>query len=131
VQILVGDVWAAYGRQTEPAATGRGVFCFTDIGSLTMFADYRVPQLLREMQIMRYTPALAAAIDAKEEIPFGSKEEVEIRACTVIAVERLQKALLTKGITLLAIELDWLLWQRGEESKDRISPHHRTLTIFY
>lgn len=131
VQILVGDVWAAYGRQTTPGSSGRSVFCFTDIAQLTMFADYRVPQLLRELGIMKYSESLATKIDGYEEIACGSKEEVEIRAVTVIAVDRLQKALVKRGIPLLAIEVDWLLWQRGEAMKDQIKPHHRTLTIFY
>lgn len=131
VQILVGDIWAAYGRPTTAGKTESGVFCFNDIDQLTMFADYRVPQLLRELGIMRYDSSLASRIDTLEEIPCGSKEEVEIRACTVIAVDRLQKALVGKGIALLAIEVDWLLWQRGEARKDRMKPHHRTLTIYY
>ncbi len=131
VQILVGDIWAAYGRQTIAGETGRNVFCFTDISDLTMFADYRVPQLLRELGIMKYSDSLAAKIDSHEEIPCGAREEVEIRACTVIAVDRLQRALAQKGIPLLAIEVDWLLWQRGEATKDQIRPHHRTLTIYY
>ena len=52
-QILVADVWAAYGRKTAPSKEG-DFYYFTDIGALTMFADYRVPQLLRVLDIMKY-----------------------------------------------------------------------------
>jgi hypothetical protein len=30
-----------------------------------------------------------------------------------------------------SIQVDWILWQMGEELKDEIFPHHRTLSIFY
>lgn len=83
------------------------------------------------MGILRYAPALAEAVDAKREIPVGSEQEQEIRACTVVAVDYLQKALLARGMTLLVIEVDWWLWQKGEAVKDTIAPHHRTLTIYY
>jgi hypothetical protein len=131
-QILVGDLWAAYGRSTESAdgATGN-CYNFTDLAELTMFADYRVPQILRQMNVLRYSDALINAIDTKTELPFGSEEEIEIRACTVVAVERLQEALSRSGVNVLVIEVDWLLWQIGEKTKDDIPPHHRTRTIYY
>ena len=67
-----------------------------------------------------------------QEIPFGSEEEVEIRAATIVAVEQLQKCLLeSHGCEVMVMEVDWLLWQIGEQAKDSIAPHHRTLTIYY
>jgi hypothetical protein len=83
------------------------------------------------MGVMQYSEALANAIDSKREIPFGSEEEIEIRACTVVAVEKLQTALAKRGANVLVIEVDWLLWQIGERTKDDIPPHHRTRTIYY
>jgi len=138
-QILVGDIWAAYGKRTLPAASAgetstnakENPFAFFDMPRLTMFADYRVPQLLRHVGALRYDTALAKAVDGLEEVPFGSAQEVEIRAATVVAVERLRGALEKRGVALLSVEVDWLLWQVGEESKDRIQPHHRTRTIYY
>jgi len=126
-QILVGDIWAAYGRPT----TRDHRYSFQDMDQLTMFADYRVPQILRKFDILQYSDVLSAKIDRKEEIPSGSEEELEIRACTVIAVERLQQAFKKLGQSILVLELDWLLWQQGEQIKDEIPPHHRTLTIYY
>lgn len=96
-----------------------------------MFADYRVPQILRAMKVLEYSEELSSKIDSKQEIPFGSPEEIEIRAATVIAVDLLQTELVQKGIDILVIELDWLLWQIGEKMKDELQPHHRTLTIYY
>lgn len=126
-QILVADIWGAYGRPRDPSHP----YCFSEVERITMFADYRVPQILRHVGILQYDPELAAAVDAHQEVPFGSNAETEIRACTVVAVERLQRALGQGELTLLALEVDWLLWQRGEDMKDRIAPHHRTLTIYY
>lgn len=127
-QILVGDVWAAYGR---PSKSIDSIYSFIDIDQLTMFADYRVPQILRQVGVLEYSTSLASLVDNKIEIAFGSDEETEIRACTVIAVELLQKALIKYGLNLLVLEVDWLLWQKGELIKDEILPHHRTLTIYY
>ena len=97
-----------------------------------MFADYRVPQILRVKGVLRYSPALAERIDRREVLGFGSEEEVEIRAATIQAVERVREALVRLGATeVKSVYLDWLLWQEGEAAKDRIAPHHRTLTVFY
>mmetsp|Transcript_28430 Transcript_28430/g.28741 ORF Transcript_28430/g.28741 Transcript_28430/m.28741 type:complete len:335 (+) Transcript_28430:47-1051(+) len=124
-QILVGDLWAAYDRPREG-----NIFAFYDISCLTMFADYRVPQLLRALEVLQYSSSLCEIIDTKQEIMFGSKEEIEIRACTIIAVERLHKELIKLGGNMLVIELDWLLWQKGEAIKDTLAPCHRTRTIY-
>jgi hypothetical protein len=127
-QILVGDLWAAYGRPRENSS----IYYFHDIHELTMFADYRVPQILRELNILTYSQDLAEKVDSLVELPFSCREEIEIRACTVVAVERLHKILVERGWNdLLVIEIDWLLWQRGEKIKDAIKPHHRVLTIYY
>jgi hypothetical protein len=132
-QILVGDLWAAYRRHQPVSSDNRlaSIYQFDDIDQLTMFADYRVPQILRHYHVMSYDPELARKVDSLQEIASGSMEEIEIRAATVIAVERLHEALKKRNIDLLVIEIDWLLWQQGEAVKDSILPHHRTKTIYY
>jgi hypothetical protein len=138
-QIFVGDVWAAYGKNT----TDTHPFGFVDMEKLTMFADYRIPQILRARGVLVYTKELAARIDGKVEVGVGSEEEVEIRAATVQAVERLRKLMTEKEgeeeegkgqhkrEKIISVELDWWLWQEGEKLKDELPPHHRTLTVFY
>ena len=128
-QILVGDIWASHGQSKDPLHP----CSFKDMNELTMFADYRVPQILRAMNVLEYAPELASLIDSEnvQELPWGGKAEVEIRAQTVIAVELLQQSLQAKGCQMMTVELDWLLWQKGEDTKDKILPHHRTLTIYY
>ncbi len=57
--------------------------------------------------------------------------EIEIRAATVEAVERIHEVMVGQGSKLHVIELDWLLWQIGESQLNSLPPHHRTLTVFY
>ncbi|KAE8974161.1 hypothetical protein PR002_g25991 [Phytophthora rubi] len=124
-QILVGDVWAAYGRRSS------GVASFHDIGKLAMFADYRVPQVLRPEGVMVYSAELSKLVDSKTEIPAGSEMELEIRAATIQAVEMIHQQMKSRGHQLQVIELDWLLWQIGEDNKQNLLPHHRTWSIYY
>jgi hypothetical protein len=127
-QILVSDLWAAFGRRTTDA---EHFASFGDMERLTMFADYRVPQLLRHVDILTYTDTLAAAVDSKTPVPFGSDAETEIRAATVVAVDEIQQGLRARGVDVLVVEVDWMLWNRGERDLQSMAPHHRTLTIYY
>ena len=49
-QILIGDIWACCG--------GTGYGAFSDIDSITAFADYRVPQLLVWFDVLQYSDSL-------------------------------------------------------------------------
>jgi hypothetical protein len=59
--------------------SGKGLGSFDDIHLLTMFADYRVPQLLRDTGVMVYSDQLSAIVDAGIELLAGSEEETQIR----------------------------------------------------
>lgn len=121
-QILVVDLMSAM-----PDAPG----CrFVDLQELTAFADYKVPQVLRERGVLHYSPDLAERIEALVELPAGSEEEVEIRAATVVAVHDLAVALRYKDLPALEAHLDGLLWHLGQEMPFR-HPYHRTRTVFY
>lgn len=123
-QILVGDLWGAFKEKPDSRQ-------IQNIDKLTCFADYRIPQILRHKGVLEYSEKLAALIDEKKELTYGSPEEVEIRACMVHSVELLRDKLKAKEVKWCAVEVDWLLWQIGEKQKDEIKPHHRTLSIFY
>ena len=120
-QILAGDLYGCF--------KGRSYGEFHDIDRLTAFADYKLPQILRAAEVLRYAAALAERVDRKEWIPAGSAQEVEIRAATLVAVERLRDALVKRGRDILSVELDWLLWHAAQNRT--MPPHHRTLTTFY
>ncbi|HEX4010493.1 MAG TPA: queuosine salvage family protein [Solirubrobacteraceae bacterium] len=104
-----------------------GAARFSDIGSLTTFADNLVPHVLRLDGILRFSPELVARIDREELIPHDSPEEIEIRACAVHAVELLVAA----GVADTAMELDQALWQRGQRPRYKAVPRHRTRCTAY
>jgi hypothetical protein len=122
-QILVADLNGAFG--------GDGPGSFHDIDTLTAFADYKVPQVLRQLGVLRYEPALYEAIASHRLIPPDTQEEVEIRAATIQAVEALRQALSEQGATLASYEIDWRLWTLGQSLPDDAESYHRTLTVFY
>ena len=134
-QILVSDIHLAYLDIMRVGARSEGneVMNFSEesVRELTMFADYRVPQILRSLNILEYSAELSGKIDAKIELDFGGKEEVEIRAATVVAVEKIREVLKERGLKLKSIEIDVFLWEEGEKIKDVVKPHHRTRSIFY
>ena len=100
-QILAADLAGRFG--------GSGPGAFHDLAGLTAFADYKVPQVLRQLGILRYDDALSNAIARYQLIPAGSRMEVEIRAATVWGCELIRQRLAGRGIARTAIEIDWLL----------------------
>eukprot|EP01139_Manchomonas_bermudensis_P001135 Amastigsp_a1439_94.p2 type:complete len:315 gc:universal Amastigsp_a1439_94:30-974(+) len=123
-QIFVGDIWGAFN--------GTGLGAFADIGELTCFPDYRIPQLLWPRGVLRYSDELAARVRAKEVLPAMCLEEAEIRGATVWAVEHMRRRIEERsGKSWTSVQIDWMLWQLGERTKDDLAPHHRVLTIFY
>ena len=141
-QIVTGDIWAAFGRG-QKETLGSKLTDFDDMSELTTFADYRVPQLLRHVGVLRYSKELSAKIDNMVELPAGSSDEHFIRAGTVVAVDRLvgevwciledANAANNKIDEVSAVLLDWHLWQIGEklDREGTLKPHHRVRTIFY
>lgn len=109
------------------AFAGQGPGRFSDLDRLTIFADNLVPHVLRVDGVLLYEGELAARIDAEQLIPSGSAEEVEIRACAVQAVELLAQEL--RGVS--AMQLDYLLWNRGQLPYYKARPRHRTRTVYY
>ena len=60
-------------------------------------ADYIVPAVLRQLGVLRYSSTLASTIEANSEIGPGSEEEVELRACSVHAVEKMRELISMKS----------------------------------
>ena len=96
-----------------------------------MFADNLVPHVLRCEGVLVHAPALARRIDAGCLIEAGSREEVEIRAAAVDAVEGCVAALHRRGVTVTAGQLDYALWNRGQRPEFKARPRHRARTTFY
>jgi hypothetical protein len=70
-QICVADLWAAFDGE----AFGQ----FNDIDKITMFADYRVPQMLNILGCLWYSPLLDHAIRQKNLIETGHSWEIQLR----------------------------------------------------
>jgi hypothetical protein len=128
-QITAADLALAF----EHAGWGR----FDDAAEITIFADNLVPHVLRVDGVLTYAPALSQHIDAGLPLTAGSTEEVEIRAVALHAVERL-KALLhqaghpnTTSRQITSVDLDYLLWNQGQDARYKAVPRHRAKSVFY
>lgn len=55
-QILIGDIWACF--------QGEGIGAFDDIDCITMFPDYRVPQVLIFYGAMKYSDKLYKKLES-------------------------------------------------------------------
>jgi hypothetical protein len=128
-QILVADIWACFET--------KGLGTFEDINSLTMFADYRVPQMLRYLGVFEYSDELTACLETGTVLPSGDEREVEIRGCSIWAVELIrQQVEEILGSLINSILIDYYLWdsatanvQLNDSSPDH--PIHRTRSLYY
>lgn len=127
-QIFAADVWMRFG--------GRGIGKFDDIDSITMFADYRVPQCLCYLNVLNYSPELHEKLNGGKHIPAGSEEEVEIRGCSIAAVEMIKhhlNACAPETQRVTSAQIDFYLWKFAKNHSEEMKelPIHRTLTVFY
>jgi hypothetical protein len=117
-QITVHDLAVAFDD--------RGPGAFGDVDRLTMFADNLVPHVLRVDGVLRLDPALEARIGRGDLLAYGSREEVELRAIAVHAVERLAER---RGVA--PRHIDGALWRRGGGTRYKAVPRPRCRTSAY
>jgi len=149
-QILVADLWACFGGESYGA--------FKDIDKITMFADYRVPQILNNMGCLYYSPSLATAIKEKRLIESGTRWELQLRgkyntdrhvswtpgrdslswktACSIWCVELILKEIRKAhpDTAVNAILIDFFLYDTMKELEagdEETVQHHRTRSIWY
>jgi len=122
-QLLAADLAVTFG--------GEGPGRFADLDELTIFADNLVPHVLRREGVLRYAHDLAERIDRGELIEVNSREEVEIRACALHAVERMVELLREEDHPTSAQRLDSVLWNRGQRPEMKAHPRHRTRSVYY
>jgi hypothetical protein len=110
-------------------AAGRGGF--DGMQRLTVFADYRLPQILRAEGVMVLAPDLEKRIEQGLPLALGSADEVAIRAATITASEGLADALRPRFPEVDALLVDNLLWRRAVERDGEIPAFHRTRCTDY
>ncbi|ERF74366.1 hypothetical protein EPUS_02053 [Endocarpon pusillum Z07020] len=129
-QILVADIWACFN--------GESYGTFHDIDSITMFADYRIPQMLHSLGCLMFSPPLEGRIRRQEEIKSGERYEVELRGCSIWVVELIRRQIMNDhpDAKVNSILIDNFLYDTLKEKEaagemtDMI-PHHRTRSIWY
>ncbi|MGC8733978.1 MAG: queuosine salvage family protein [bacterium] len=97
---------------------------FKNISDLTVFADYKLPQLLEYKKIINYTEDLKNEI--KQQIVISKEKEVEIRAATIVACQRIAKKINNINEALL----DNILWNIAKNTNFNL-PYHRSISIYY
>ncbi|GAC1400426.1 MAG: hypothetical protein NVS4B12_02370 [Ktedonobacteraceae bacterium] len=121
-QICVADMYGSFG--------GKQWGAFTDLHKLTIFADYKLPQILRHYGVLTYDPLLAEVVDNQQLLEPGSEEEVEIRAATLWACELLRREMQRRGHSMNALEIDQKLWSLSQRT-EHMRPYHRVRTQYY
>jgi len=122
-QLLVSDIHHVF----EGIGPGR----FHNTNRLTAFADYKIPQVLRKLGILRYGDDLAERVDEMILIPKNSPEEIEIRANTIWAVEFTREILDRRFPGIKSILVNDMFWLRGQLKSPDDRPYHRTRTTSY
>ena len=137
-QILVAETWAAF----YPASPSERhpLFPSAEIHQLTMFADYRLPQILHHLSILSYPPSLLSLLENQVHLPSSSREELSLRSASIVGVNMLrEKIIQLYEEDVSSVVLDFFLWdlaKRVEEGSETVAskqlvPIHRTRSIWY
>ncbi|MCJ1230840.1 hypothetical protein MMC12_007514 [Toensbergia leucococca] len=127
-EILVADLWACF--------EGEGLGHFDDIDQITMFADYRIPQVLYSLGCLQYSPPLDHHIRQLKPIDPGHPWEVQLRGCSIWCVELIKREISHRhpSTPINAILIDFFLYDTMKEREAEglgAIPHHRTRSIWY
>lgn len=133
-QILVADIWGCF--------EGHSLGEFSGIDEITMFADYRVPQVLRYFKAIEYSSELDTFLKSNELMKTGDLFEVEIRAGSILAcnlINKLVNEMLKKDPNLSNLHVndilvDYFIWNYRRDYADEIEsflPCHKIRCIYY
>lgn len=99
-----------------------------DYSNLLGCADYKIPQVMREFDILEYDGELSLLVDDKSGIAENSEYEVEIRASMIVVVnyiwERIDKS-------VDRIDINDFIWSKGQDKTKNYKPYHLTRTTSY
>ena len=100
-----------------------------NIDNMLGCADYRIPQFLHDIGVFTYSNKLTEKIKNKELIPYGSNEEIEIRAGTLCVLEKIKNILKKTNPTITTAVIDNALWRMSRSNKTDFI--HHTMSIYY
>lgn len=94
-------------------------------------ADYKIPQVLRHLEILEYNEELTQIVDSKQQLKHDSEMEIEVRANMLYALELIKNKLHQKGIEINSTQIDNTLWLLSKNKEFKAKPYHLTKTIYY
>jgi len=122
-QLFISDIYQSFDEKSYGE--------LKNISNLTACADYKLPQILRKLGILSYSKNLAEKIDNKREIKEGLEEEIEIRANTIWAVEKMKNILKKRIPKIQSIYINDYLWTEATKIPYSDKPYHLTRTTSY
>lgn len=99
-----------------------------DYTNLVGCADYKIPQVLRSLNILEYSNELSLLVDNKELIPENNPYEIEIRANTLKVIDYIYNKLDKK---IPRIDINDFIWLKGKTLDKDKKPYHLTKTTSY
>lgn len=99
-----------------------------DYSHLLGCADYKIPQVMRNLGILEYSSELEELIDNKKEVLKDSNYEIEIRASTISAINIINSKMHGGFCPIMINDYVWLM---GQDSLNKVLPYHLTRTKFY
>lgn len=128
---MVSDLWACFNERSYGS--------FKDIDDMTMFADYRVPQILESMKCVEYSARLKTHLRNLQPLNNGDPWEVEIRGASIWVVELIRREIKRRDpdARVNAVLIDFYLWDLAKELQKKQGgvkegvPCHRTRSVFY
>ncbi|MBI3397101.1 hypothetical protein HY045_01345 [Candidatus Woesebacteria bacterium] len=118
-------------KMISDALVASGKSELKNLDKLTAFADYKVPQILRNLEVLKYSDNLANKVDSYNLLEKGSVDEVEIRSSSIWAVEFIRQELKKKYGFVTSAHVDSMLWNLSQGVAKGDKPYHRTLTTAY
>ncbi len=83
-------------------------------------ADYKIPCVLRALDIINYKDELSSIVDSKKEIDISSMYEVEIRASQIVVIDYIK----SKLVNVAAMDINDFLFLYSKKIKEKLKPYH-------
>lgn len=91
-----------------------------DYSHLKGCADYKIPCVLRALDIINYKDELSGIVDSKKEIDISSMYEVEIRASQIVVIDYIK----SKLANVAAIDINDFLFLYSKKIKGKVKLYH-------